>query len=123
MMCVICKTGTTAPGTTTATLDKDVTVVVIRRVPADVCTTCGEAYYDAATTRRLLELATAARESGAELQLRSTPPPEPIRPLIDPVAHPPCPLCRKPIDPGGDRAPHQRSGNHLGWLARIPKKP
>jgi YgiT-type zinc finger domain-containing protein len=70
MTCVICKTGTTAPGTATATFNSTRTTVVIKNVPADVCGRCGEAYYDAATTRRLLEMANAAKAAGVELELR-----------------------------------------------------
>jgi hypothetical protein len=43
---------------------------VIRNVPADVCGSCGEGYYDPITTERLLELAAAAAEwSGAPVQI------------------------------------------------------
>ena len=44
MKCTICKTGHTYPGTTTVTLQRDNTVVVIRDVPADICEDCGEYY-------------------------------------------------------------------------------
>ena len=37
MQCTICKTGQTHPGTTTVTLQRDNTVVVIRDVPAEIC--------------------------------------------------------------------------------------
>lgn len=60
--CTVCGTGSVERGTTTATFEADGTTVVIRNVPADVCTACGEGYYDALTTERLLELATEAAE-------------------------------------------------------------
>ena len=44
MTCLICKTGETNPGTTTVTLERDNTVVVIKDVPAQVCDNCGEYY-------------------------------------------------------------------------------
>ena len=44
MKCVICKTGRTHPGTTTVTLQRDNSVVVIRDVPAEICEDCGEYY-------------------------------------------------------------------------------
>lgn len=69
MTCVFCKTGVTAPGTTTATFDKDGATVVIQRVPAEICGTCGEPYFDASTTTRLLELAATARHAGARVAL------------------------------------------------------
>ena len=42
------------PGTTTMTLERNETTVVFKHVPAEVCEVCGEAYIDAATTKRLL---------------------------------------------------------------------
>jgi YgiT-type zinc finger domain-containing protein len=46
MTCVICNAGATSPGTTTATLERGGTVVIIRDVPAQVCEDCGEYYLD-----------------------------------------------------------------------------
>ncbi len=60
MECVFCKVGETKPGTTTLLLERDNTTLVIKRVPADVCQNCGEAYVDEETTERLLQLAEAA---------------------------------------------------------------
>ena len=42
MKCVICQYGETEPGTTTVTLTRDETTIVIRDVPAQICTICGE---------------------------------------------------------------------------------
>ena len=47
MNCVIWKTGMTSPGTTTVTLERGVTVVVMKDVPAQVCENGGEYYLDA----------------------------------------------------------------------------
>ena len=58
--CSVCGKGSVERGVTTATFEADGTTVVIRNVPADVCTACGEGYYDALTTERLLELAAEA---------------------------------------------------------------
>ncbi len=43
MKCVICKTGETAEGTTTVTIERNGTVLILRGVPASVCQTRGEA--------------------------------------------------------------------------------
>ena len=68
--CLACNSGTLERGTTTATFESEGTTVVIRNVPADVCGSCGEGYYDPITTERLLELAAAATEwSGAPVQI------------------------------------------------------
>ena len=57
MKCVICKKGTTRPGTSTVTLERDKVTLVVRLVPARVCENCGEAYMDEKTTSRLLKTA------------------------------------------------------------------
>lgn len=68
--CAVCNNGTVKRGTTTATFETDGTTVVVRNVPADVCDTCGEGYYDAVTTERLLALAAeAAGWSAAPVQI------------------------------------------------------
>jgi len=46
MRCLICKRGSTEPGTTTVTLERDGLIMVIKGVPAQVCENCGEAYVD-----------------------------------------------------------------------------
>ena len=53
MKCTICKTGQTHPGTTTVTLQRANTVVVIRDVPADICEDCGEYYLSEPTAKRV----------------------------------------------------------------------
>lgn len=70
MKCVICKVGTTAPGTVTATFDVRDLTIVIRNVPSDVCDSCGEGYHDEATTSRLLEIVAAAIRSGVTIEVR-----------------------------------------------------
>ncbi len=60
MKCVICQYGETEPGTTAVTLTRSETTVVIRHIPAQICTTCGEEYVDAGTGKRLSEIAETA---------------------------------------------------------------
>ena len=57
MMCVICKNGETEPGTTTSTLERDSTIILVRGIPAKVCNNCGEAYIDPQTLVRLHNMA------------------------------------------------------------------
>lgn len=69
-VCPVCAKGIVERGTTTATFETEGTTVVIRNVPADVCNACGEGYYDAVTTERLLALAADAPGwSGAPVQI------------------------------------------------------
>lgn len=50
MKCVICKHGETKPGLVTVTLEKDEGIVVIKKVPAEVCDNGGEYYLSDTTT-------------------------------------------------------------------------
>ena len=70
MKCVICQYGETEPGTTTIALTRDDTTIVIREVPALICTICGEEYVDAATGRRLSEIAEKAVHEGVQVDVR-----------------------------------------------------
>ena len=70
MKCVICKHGEVTPGTATVTLERDKTTLVIKGVPARVCTNCGEEYVDEDTTRQLLETAEAAARMGVQIEVR-----------------------------------------------------
>jgi len=70
MKCVICKHGETEPGVTTVTLERGDLTLVIKGVPAQVCTNCGEAYVDEATTRALLETAEAEVQAGGQVEVR-----------------------------------------------------
>jgi YgiT-type zinc finger domain-containing protein len=64
---VICRTGETAPGRTTVTLERGASIVVIKEVPAEVCNHCGEYYLDSAIAARVETLAGDAIENHAEV--------------------------------------------------------
>ena len=51
-------------------LTRDDTTIVIRDVPALICTICGEEYVDAATGRRLSEIAEKAVHEGVQVDVR-----------------------------------------------------
>lgn len=70
MKCVICKQGETTPGTSTLTLTRDGTTLVVKNVPAEVCTNCGEAYVEEPVTRRLLKTAEEVARAGVEVDVR-----------------------------------------------------
>jgi YgiT-type zinc finger domain-containing protein len=70
MKCIICQYGETEPGTTTVTLTRDETTIVIREVPAQICTTCGEEYVDAVTGKRLSQIAEKAVNEGVQVDGR-----------------------------------------------------
>jgi YgiT-type zinc finger domain-containing protein len=70
MNCIVCKKGVTQPGKATVTIDKAQTVVVIRDIPAQVCTTCGEEYIDADTMRDLEKLVAVAQKAGLNIAVQ-----------------------------------------------------
>lgn len=70
MRCVICKQGQTEAGFTTVALNRDECVVIFKRVPAEICTNCGEYYLSDRVTDELLQQAEAAIASGAEVEIR-----------------------------------------------------
>jgi YgiT-type zinc finger domain-containing protein len=70
MKCVICQYGETEPGPTTVTLTRGETTLVIRDVPAKICTICGEENVDAATGKRLSQIAETALNDGVQVDVR-----------------------------------------------------
>jgi len=69
MNCVICKHGETRPGTTTVTLNRGHSTIVIKDVPADICENCGEYYLTNVISARVLELAEEAVRHNAEVEV------------------------------------------------------
>jgi YgiT-type zinc finger domain-containing protein len=57
MKCVICKHGHTKEGLTTVTFDRDDLTLVVKEVPAQVCTNCGEDYVDEHVAHEILGIA------------------------------------------------------------------
>jgi YgiT-type zinc finger domain-containing protein len=70
VQCVICRNGETQAGTTTLTLERDQLTLIIKGVPAEICTNCGEEYIDEQVTTRLLTLVKVAARSGVQVALR-----------------------------------------------------
>ncbi len=70
MKCVICKHGETQPGTTIVAFERDGMTLVFKRVPAQICQNCGEAYLDEVTTARLLATAQDAARAGVQVDVR-----------------------------------------------------
>lgn len=70
MTCIVCKNGSTKPGKVTVSVDKGKTVVMIREVPAEICTNCGEEYIDAETMKDLEKLVSNAQKAGLNLAIQ-----------------------------------------------------
>jgi len=66
--CPLCK-GSVAKGVTTITVELGFGVVVIRQVPAMVCSQCGEEWLDDATTQKVEEIVNAARQKHVAVEI------------------------------------------------------
>ncbi|MEQ8999498.1 MAG: type II toxin-antitoxin system MqsA family antitoxin [Coleofasciculus sp. B1-GNL1-01] len=69
MRCVICQHGETQAGLVTVTLERDESIVIIKRVPAEVCDNCGEYYLSDLITEQVLQRAEMAVNNGAEVEI------------------------------------------------------
>jgi YgiT-type zinc finger domain-containing protein len=69
MICVICKTGTCKPGKTHFSAFVKDAFVVVKNVDALICENCGEAYYDADTTRYIQEQTEQAYHNIADVEV------------------------------------------------------
>ncbi len=69
MKCVICQHGETKPGLVTVTLERDECIIVLKKVPAEICDNCGEYYLSDAITEQVLQKAESAINNGAELEI------------------------------------------------------
>ena len=69
MRCVICKQGETRPGTTTVTLQRGESTIIIKDVPAEICENCGEYYLSESITERIMSRAEESIRKGAEVEI------------------------------------------------------
>ncbi|WP_292370623.1 type II toxin-antitoxin system MqsA family antitoxin [Methanoregula sp. UBA64] len=70
MKCAICRHGTTREGTTTVTFERDGMTLVVKEVPARICTNCGEDYVDEKVAHEIMEMAGRMVKSGALVDVR-----------------------------------------------------
>lgn len=69
MRCVLCRHGETRSGEAMVTLQRGETIVVIKRVPADVCENCGEYYLSEPIAAKIMARAEEAVKNGAEVEI------------------------------------------------------
>ena len=69
MKCLTCKHGQTNPGLVTVTLEREESIVIIKKVPAEVCDNCGEYYLSDEITEQVLQRAEKAIDNGAEVEI------------------------------------------------------
>lgn len=70
MTCPLCRQGELRPGVADKVLSLGGMTLVVKDVPASVCETCGERYFDADVTQRLLDLARDAARDGVVVDVR-----------------------------------------------------
>ncbi len=51
------------------TLERDECIIVLKKVPAEICDSCGEYYLSDAVTEQVLKKAESAINNGAELEI------------------------------------------------------
>ena len=69
MKCALCKHGETKEGTTTITLQRGSSIIIIKNVPADICENCGEYYLSKDITSIVLKQAEKAVKKGVEVEI------------------------------------------------------
>ncbi len=69
MKCLIYQHGETKPGLVTVTLERDECIIVLKKVPAEICDNCAEYYLNDAITKQVLGKAESAIKNGAELEI------------------------------------------------------
>lgn len=67
-LCPLCG-GNKREGKTTFSADLGASVVIVRNVPAMVCTQCGEAWINPKTAKKLEEVSREARSRGAQVEV------------------------------------------------------
>jgi len=68
-ICPICKNGELHPGIVTVALEREGVIVLLKKVPAQVCNNCEIYFLDSQTTRQVLQKAEASFKNGAELEV------------------------------------------------------
>ena len=69
MECALCHNGTTKKGLVTVSLERGDTIVLIKKVPAEVCTNCGHYYLSEEMAADVLKRGNEAVSKGAELEI------------------------------------------------------
>jgi YgiT-type zinc finger domain-containing protein len=69
MKCTICKHGVTSEGAVTVTLQRGDSIIIIKKVPAQVCGECGEYFLDANVASKVYAQADDAIGRHAEVEI------------------------------------------------------
>lgn len=69
MVCPVCRNGETNRGSTTLVFERGPSTKVIRKIPADVCDNCGEAFLSEHVSREVMNMAGAVVRKGVEIEI------------------------------------------------------
>jgi YgiT-type zinc finger domain-containing protein len=69
MKCVICKNGLTVNGKVTVSIQRGISTIIIKNVPAEICDNCGEYYLSEAVADSVLRIAEKAIENNPEVEI------------------------------------------------------
>lgn len=69
MKCTICEIGFMKEGKVTVTLERDESIIIVKKVPALVCENCGEYILNETVTAKLMEAAEKAMANNAEVEI------------------------------------------------------
>lgn len=69
MICPICKHGNITQGFTTLTFEKENAIIVVKKVPADICDNCGEAFVLQDIARKIFTLVETEVKKGIEIEV------------------------------------------------------
>ncbi|HEX2038386.1 MAG TPA: type II toxin-antitoxin system MqsA family antitoxin [Acidimicrobiales bacterium] len=70
MSCPLCRNGELRAGRADTSILREGLVLVVRDVPAEICDNCGEQFFDADVTDRLLDIADEAAQAGVFVDVR-----------------------------------------------------
>lgn len=70
MRCTICRHGETTPSASTVTLTRGSATLIVRHVPADVCSNCGEEYVPEEIAEKLLAAAEEMEKAGVQVSIQ-----------------------------------------------------
>jgi len=70
MKCPLCRSGELREGSADTSILREGLVLVVQDVPAEICDNCGEQFFDADVTDRLLALADEAARAGVVVDVR-----------------------------------------------------
>ena len=68
-MCMYCKNSELKAATTTHVVSSDNSVIIIKNVPCEECSQCGEKYYSEETAERLEQLVNTAKKIMQEISV------------------------------------------------------